>query len=39
MRHLGRSHAQRKQNQKNRDDQPHQHEVLLTLAFHLHATP
>ncbi len=39
MRHLGRSHAQRKQNKKNRNDQTHQHEALLILALHLNATP
>jgi hypothetical protein len=38
LRHLGRGHAQRQQNKKNRNNQPHQHEALLTLPLHLHAT-
>src|SRR5271167_3813200 len=32
LRHLGRSHAQRQQNKKDRNNQPHEHKALLTRA-------
>jgi hypothetical protein len=37
LRYFRRRHAQRQQNQKNRNNQPHQHEALLTLPINLRA--